>query len=203
MIKNRMGRTEWFVEKLEAVQHYKFNNEILENPCREEMTKLRTLLSHILGISDKKVNAKDERAPGHEQEHENAKKHKVLTPRGHSDRPIKEEKEGFSKQHSEFNADHKKHPQKPHKQMDLNINSNVGTEFVEFNIGRRTKKQKGEHKVVKFIDTFKTSMANPHFKPAANMPLKKLFNVLAGIYEEKFNLDLIQKYTLAEFTYDI
>mmetsp|Transcript_80073 Transcript_80073/g.173090 ORF Transcript_80073/g.173090 Transcript_80073/m.173090 type:complete len:124 (+) Transcript_80073:1114-1485(+) len=73
------------------------------------------------------------------------------------------------------------------------------TDITEFAIGKRIRRAKGDHKVNKFIEQLKLAINDPHFKSAANIPLKRLFQQINQLYDDKISNDAIQKYSLTEF----
>jgi len=54
MVINRLNRVRFNIEELESQNHFKFNHNIVENRCREEMAKLLNLLRCIVGKDEDK-----------------------------------------------------------------------------------------------------------------------------------------------------
>jgi len=207
MLSNRLYRVQWNIDRLEEIQHFKFNNDISEDKIRIELSKLNNLIENIIG----KVNAKNKNKNNSETEIEESDKkltHNIkmgnknqLNKNKNEDDKIKSTASTKIKNNVKLNID-------TDRDRDDNLSplleekNNNPTEFKEFNLGKRERKIKETHKVYKFSEIISTGIKDKKLKIVANLSSKKLLILLSSIYEEKLTNDNINKLTLAEFIYD-
>lgn len=142
------------------------------------MVRLKQLIAAIIGSNEEKFWT-DQQKLDKEKENPNHKdysKHKQTNSIDKLNIPEGVHDVKFNKYNRE-NQDNT--TKKIKEEMDLKINK--PTAFDEFQLGKRVKKCKSEHKVWNFIEKLKNAVLNAKFKSSANMPLRKVLLLMGSL----------------------
>jgi len=192
MVKNRLNRVQFQCNDLEENNHFKFNNDLVEEKCREEMAKLLCLLRGIVGKDEDKYLNDDQKrmkAQALKPRRLNSKGEEIDDDQLSGDENLTDEERANRRRKS--NLDNM------NKGFDAN-KAKENTEFKEFQIGKREKKMKGEHKVIQFITKFILTINDPNSKLKANVPPRKILSTISSLYDDYNSADINLRFSLTE-----